>query len=80
MLRRLEGKEELSRYARGVWVFASNARSGPVPRPLRHGAMQVEEETKCCALEAGTVMLRGRFLPVHGGVPWETIFYANLDC
>ncbi len=60
--------------------------SPPMHAPVRSrccfgmGRMRVKEEMKCCALEAGTVMLRSRFLPVHGGVPWETIFYANLDC
>ena len=44
------------------------------------GRMRVQEETKCCALEAGPVMLKGRFLPVRGGVQRETFFYANLDC
>ena len=61
-------------------MIASNARFGPVPLLLRYGSMRVQEETKCCALEAGTVMLKGRFLPVRGGVPRETFFYANLDC
>jgi hypothetical protein len=31
------GKEELSRFARGVGLIAFNARSGPVPLPLRGG-------------------------------------------
>lgn len=61
----------------GVWVFASNARSSPVPLLLRYGSMRVDEETKCCALEVGTVMLRGRFLPVRGGVPRETFFLCQ---
>jgi hypothetical protein len=33
------GEEVLSRFARGVWVIASNARSGPVPLPLGVGVM-----------------------------------------
>ena len=38
-------------------------------------------ETKCCVLRVGTVMLRGRFLPVRGGVlRGNRFFYANLDC
>jgi hypothetical protein len=33
------GKEALSRFARGMGLIAFNARSGPIPLPLRAGSV-----------------------------------------
>jgi hypothetical protein len=60
--------------ARGILVIASKDRCGPIPLLLGVGG----GETKCCATGTGTVMLRGRFLPVRGGVLRRTAFLCQL--